>query len=343
MKILVTGGAGFIGSNFVCRALHENHKIINIDKLTYAGDLNNLENYQHHPNHIFYHVDICNDIEIEKIIFSHKPDAIIHMAAESHVDRSIDCADSFIQTNINGTYTLLKIVHKYFSQLNNKSQFRFIHLSTDEVFGSLAENGKFDELMPYNPSSPYSSSKAASDLLVKSFFKTFSFPSIIVNASNNYGPKQFPEKLIPLIILNAIEGKKLPIYGSGNQIRDWLHVDDHIDALLLLLEKGNIGQSYCIGSNNEINNLELVYKICSILDYLRPKDISYQSLIEFVQDRPGHDFRYATNYSKLNQHTGWHPKIDFMKGLESTIGWYIKKVNQLNYKFNNGSRLGLMI
>lgn len=325
MKILLTGGAGFIGSNFVCDALEKGCQVVNIDKLTYAGNLSNLGSYHTHKNHTFYKEDICHKSEIEQIIFKHQPDVILHMAAESHVDRSIDCSDEFIRTNINGTHTLLDASIKYYRQLKNKTSFRFIHLSTDEVFGALAEAGKFNESMPYRPNSPYAASKASSDLLVRSYYRTHNLPAIIVNSSNNYGPNQYPEKLIPLTILNAIENKPLPVYGKGQQIRDWLYVKDHVRALHAIMSSGKIGESYCIGGDNELTNLTLVEKICIILDEIKPisSQTSYKSLITFVADRPGHDFRYATDASKLMQDTHWKPEVNFAHGLRETIQWYI--------------------
>ncbi|MGD0466155.1 MAG: dTDP-glucose 4,6-dehydratase [Gammaproteobacteria bacterium] len=341
MKILITGGAGFIGSNFVCRALADNYSVINIDNLTYAGNLDNLEDYKHHVFHKFYREDICNKNSIENIFFKHQPDVVVHMAAESHVDRSIDCADEFIRTNINGTYILLDVALKYYKKLENKNNFRFIHLSTDEVFGTLGLTGKFDETMLYRPNSPYAASKASSDLLVRSYFKTYGLPTIIVNSSNNYGSKQYPEKLIPLTILNALEQKVLPIYGDGKQIRDWLYVQDHLDALFAIIKNGRIGESYCVGSNNEISNLNLVYFICDILDDLKPLDKSYSSLITFVQDRPGHDFRYATNAEKLMKHTGWSSRTILKDGLKKTVEWYINHFEKLRLNKQVRVRLGV--
>ena len=341
MKIFVTGGAGFIGSHFVCHALKNGHDITNIDKLTYAGNLENLENYKNYPNYSFYQEDICNRSVVENIIFKHAPDVIIHMAAESHVDRSIDCADEFIRTNINGTHALLDASLKYYKQLENKDNFRFIHLSTDEVFGALGLAGHFDETMPYKPNSPYAASKASSDLLVRSYNKTYDFPAIIVNSSNNYGSKQYPEKLIPLTILNALELKNLPVYGDGKQIRDWLFVEDHVNALFAIISHGKIGESYCIGSDNEISNLDLVRRICEILDNLRPANKSYKELITFVKDRPGHDFRYATNASKLKEHTGWFPRVTFDEGLQKTVEWYLSN-EKLRANSNARNRIGLI-
>ena len=342
MKILVTGGAGFIGSNFVCYALEKGYEIINIDSLTYAGNLNNLNGYKNHPKYNFYQEDICDRKTIEKIIFEHQPQAILHMAAESHVDRSIDCADEFIRTNILGTHSMLEASLKYYREKNSEG-FRFLHLSTDEVFGALGIDGQFDETMPYLPNSPYAASKASSDLLVRSYHKTYGLPTVTVNASNNYGPKQYVEKLIPLTILNALDHKPLPIYGDGQQVRDWLYVEDHVNALDSLLSKGQIGESYCIGSENEMANLDIVKKICAILDTLKSsnKIKSYAELIHFVKDRPGHDFRYATNADKIKDHTGWTAKTPFEEGLEKTVQWYIKHHEHLSNLSQDRERIGL--
>lgn len=340
MKILITGGAGFIGSNFVCGALKYEHQIVNIDKLTYAGNLDNLDNHINNSNHFFYQEDICNRNAIEQIVFKHKPDVILHMAAESHVDKSIDCADEFIQTNVVGTHILLDVALKYYKQ--NKDNFKFIHLSTDEVFGSLGATDKFDELMPYRPNSPYAASKASSDLIVRSYNQTYGLPTIIINSSNNYGPKQYGEKLIPLTILNALELKTLPVYGKGEQIRDWLYVEDHVDALLSIIEHGKTGESYCVGADNEITNIQLVYLICEILDELKPYKTSYKTFITFVKDRLGHDFRYSTNATKLNQHTGWSYKVNFRDGLYKTIKWYMNNFEKICVNKNARQRIGLM-
>jgi dTDP-glucose 4,6-dehydratase len=341
MKILITGGAGFIGSNFICHALENGHEIINVDKLTYAGNLENLEDYRYHLCHSFYQEDICNRVELESILLKHAPDVIVHMAAESHVDRSIDCADEFIRTNINGTHAILEATLKYYNSLKNNDKFRFIHLSTDEVFGALGAVGQFDETMPYQPNSPYAASKASSDLLVRSYFKTYNLPTIIVNASNNYGPKQYPEKLIPLTILNALEQKSLPIYGDGKYVRDWLFVQDHVEALLSIIASGKVGESYCIGSDSEMSNVDLVTNICKILDDLMPCKTSYGNLLTFVKDRPGHDFRYATNAAKLREHTGWRPRVDFQVGLVKTINWYMREYERLRINDNARKRIGL--
>lgn len=341
MRILITGGAGFIGSNFVCHSLSQGHEIINIDKLTYAGSLENLGTCYNHKNHVFYNEDICHKQFIDEILFKEQPEVILHMAAESHVDRSIDCADDFIQTNVVGTHQLLDASLKYFQSLTNKNNFRFLHLSTDEVFGALKKTGKFNETTPYRPNSPYAASKAASDLLVRSYYKTYGLPTMIVNSSNNYGPKQYPEKLIPLMILNALEQKPLPVYGDGQQIRDWLFITDHVEALLKLISLGTIGESYCIGADNEMTNLSLVQLICDYLDNVHPMRNSYRSLIEFVSDRPGHDYRYATDASKLSKMTGWSPKVSFQEGINQTILWYLEQFGALRVKSEARKRIGL--
>ena len=343
MKVLVTGGAGFIGSNFVCSLLKDGHHVITVDVLTYAGNLENFGDYKTNKNHFFYKEDICNGFALDSILDNHQPEVVVHMAAESHVDRSIDCPDDFIKTNIFGTYTVLNAVLSYYKTSPLKDSFRFIHLSTDEVFGALGLKGKFNESMPYRPNSPYAASKASSDHLVRSYHKTYGLPTIIVNSSNNYGPKQYPEKLIPLTILNACELKKLPVYGNGQQIRDWLYVDDHVRALYALMEWGKIGSSYCVGSDNERTNLSLVETLCEALDELRPSGSlsSYKELITFVSDRPGHDFRYATDASLLKNDTGWKPQISFKEGLQRTVQWYLDHFTQVGCKVEARKRIGL--
>jgi dTDP-glucose 4,6-dehydratase len=332
MKILVTGGAGFIGSHMVRKLLDEGCEVMNVDKLTYAGSLDNLGEHAKHPKHIFKQNDICDDKAIRSLIESFKPDAVVHMAAESHVDRSIDGPVVFIQTNVVGTHVVTHGTYEYWQQLPQakKDSFRFIHISTDEVFGALSDKGHFTEESPYRPNSPYAASKASSDLLVRSYFKTYAFPSIIVNCSNNYGPNQYPEKLIPLMILNALEGKKLPVYGEGKQIRDWLYVEDHVDALWTILNKAKPGQNYCVGGGNEIRNLDLVNMLCAVLDKKQPRPSgSYKDLIGFVQDRPGHDYRYAIDIAKINKDLGWKPSVTFEQGLEKTISWYLAEQERL--------------
>lgn len=328
--ILVTGGAGFIGANFIIEAIQANLEIINLDLLTYSGNLNNLESLSESPHYHFIQGNISDTKLVTKILERHKPKAIIHFAAESHVDRSIVEASPFIQTNIVGTYCLLEAVRKYWEQLANleRDTFRFLHVSTDEVYGSLdQEEPGFTEQSPYQPNSPYSASKAASDHLVRAWHHTYGLPTITSNCSNNYGPFQHAEKLIPHMITQALENKILPIYGDGKNIRDWLFVGDHCRALLLLLEKGKVGESYNIGGNNEKTNLEVVSKICTLLDERIPlKEIdlsSYHELITFVQDRPGHDKRYSIDSRKIQQELGWFPRESFETGLAKTVEWHI--------------------
>lgn len=333
--IFVTGGAGFIGSA-VIRYLINNTEcsIINIDKLTYAGNFSTLESVANNPRYFFELADICDAQKISELFKQYQPDAIMHLAAETHVDRSIDNAAAFIQTNIVGTYVLLEAARHYWHSLNEtkKSAFRFHHISTDEVFGDLKSAvGFFTEMTPYAPNSPYSASKAGADHLVRAWYKTYGFPVILTNCSNNYGAFQFPEKLIPLMILNAVQGKKLPIYGNGNQVRDWLFVDDHARALYLALIRGKIGESYNIGGHNQKTNLEVVNTICAVLDELVPTEKNpntqgvrcYADLIEFVADRPGHDQRYAIDAGKIQRELGWQPLETFESGIRKTVEWYL--------------------
>lgn len=329
--VLVTGAAGFIGSAVVRTYITQTKVIVvNVDKLTYAGNLESLGDFMEHQRHIFEHADICNFNEINRIIQQYKPDTIMHLAAESHVDRSIDSAADFIQTNIYGTYTLLEAARSYWNQLDpiKKEEFRFHHVSTDEVYGDLGpQDHAFTETTAYCPSSPYSASKASSDHLVRAWHKTYNLPILISNCSNNYGPCQFPEKLIPLVIINAIKGKHLPIYGDGQQIRDWLYVDDHARALVKVAQKGKIGETYNIGGHNEKTNLDVVKTICSILDELvpnyHPEINKYEELIKFVDDRPGHDVRYAIDASKIERELEWVPEETFETGIKKTVKWYL--------------------
>ena len=328
MKIIVTGGAGFIGSAVIRQYINDTeHDVINLDALTYAGNLESLAEVEENPRYCFEHVDICNIEALQRVFEQHQPDAIMHLAAESHVDRSIDGPAAFIQTNIVGTYNLLDVAKKYWDGLtgDKKDQFCFHHVSTDEVYGDLDETGYFTEETSYEPSSPYSASKASSDHLVRAWHRTYGFPIVITNCSNNYGGYQFPEKLIPLVTLNALEGKPLPIYGKGNQIRDWLHVDDHARALRLVLETGKNGETYNIGGHNEKTNLEVVKTICDLLDKLVPESphIPHESLITYVTDRPGHDLRYAIDADKIAAELGWTPVETFESGIEKTIHWYL--------------------
>lgn len=326
MKILITGGSGFIGSNLVKLAIKNNHTVINIDALTYAASKRSLISVLDHENYEFYNEDILNKTSIENIVKKHQPDAFMHLAAESHVDRSISDPYNFIKTNIIGTYNLLDIALKYWSSKHNKRCFRFIHVSTDEVFGSLGNNPseKFIETSCYKPNSPYSASKASSDHLVRAWNKTYGLPTIVTNCSNNYGPYQFPEKLIPVVILSALNERQIPVYGSGLNVRDWLYVEDHATALLKILEFGEPGENYNVGGDGEISNLDLVKRLCVILDTKVPRVVgSYADLIQFTDDRPGHDFRYAINSDKLKRELNWTPITNLSDGLEKTIDWYI--------------------
>ena len=329
--IIVTGGAGFIGSNFILSWLERfNEKIMNIDNLSYAADLNNLKDIENNSNYSFKKLNIQNQDEITTLILETKPRAILNFAAESHVDRSIEDPENFINSNIIGTYSLLNASLQYWNSLDEreKENFRFFHISTDEVFGSLNINEKKStEESPYKPNSPYSASKAASDHLVRAWHHTFELPTLISNCTNNYGPHQHHEKLIPLIITNALENKNLPIYGDGKNIRDWLYVEDHCEAIIKILANGKPGETYNIGGSCEKNNLEVVSEICKILDSIKPKQdgSSYEEQIEFVKDRPGHDFRYSLDTSKIEKDFNWKPKESFTSGLEKTIQWYLNK------------------
>ena len=328
MKIIVTGGAGFIGSAVIRQYINDTeHEVINLDALTYAGNLESLAEVDQSPRYAFEHVNICDVDELERVFQQYQPDTIMHLAAESHVDRSIDGPADFIQTNIVGTYNLLDVAKKYWDELTGekKEKFRFHHVSTDEVYGDLEETGYFTEETSYEPSSPYSASKASSDHLVQAWHRTYGFPVVITNCSNNYGGYQFPEKLIPLVTLNALEGKPLPIYGKGDQIRDWLHVDGHARALRLVLDTGKNGETYNIGGHNEKTNLEVVKTICSLLDELVPDSphVPHESLITYVADRPGHDLRYAIDADKIATELGWTPAETFESGIEKTINWYL--------------------
>ena len=324
MKIIVTGGCGFIGSNYIIynASQNKNFNILNVDNLTYSGNHKNLSAVQNSSNYKFVKADICDNKLLTSIFNDFKPDAIVHFAAESHVDRSIDDPMTFINTNIIGTANLLQISKRYYDKTNRN--FKFLHVSTDEVYGSLRDSGSFTEKSSYNPSSPYSASKASSDHLVRAWGRTYDLPTLITNCSNNFGPFQFPEKLIPLIITNCIDNKTLPIYGDGLNVRDWLFVDDHCRALDLVLKKGISGETYNIGSNNDVRNIDIVKSICSILDELRPlSNKSYIDLIKYVNDRPGHDYRYSIDSSKITSKLGWKPLNSFNINLKKTISWYI--------------------
>ena len=352
--ILVTGGAGFIGSALIRYIIkNTDYILVNVDKLSYSGNLQSLESIRSNKNYFFEQVDICNGKELHRVFRKNKPDLVIHLAAESHVDRSIDEPIDFIQTNIFGTFNLLEQSRSYWQSLEGlkKENFRFLHVSTDEVYGDLeGASDVFTEETPYDPSSPYSASKASSDHLVRAWYRTYGLPILITNCSNNYGPCQFPEKLIPHVILNALEGKNLPIYGDGKQVRDWLYVDDHIRALMIVAQEGNIGETYNIGGSNEIKNIEVVKKICNILDELIPNKLngisSYSDLIAYVKDRPGHDVRYAINANKIKSNLGWEPKETFETGIQKTVRWYLKNITWIE-NIQNGSykleRLGVNI
>jgi len=345
---LVTGGAGFIGSALIRHIINNtHHRVVNVDKLTYSGNLQSLERVNESINYVFEQIDICDGSKLERIFTKSQPDIVVHLAAESHVDRSIDEPIDFIQTNIVGTFTLLEQSKKYWQSLvgDKKDNFRFLHVSTDEVYGDL--NGSADfffEDTSYNPSSPYSASKASSDHLVRAWYRTYGLPVLITNCSNNYGPYQFPEKLIPHIILNALAGKSLPIYGDGMQIRDWLYVDDHVHALLEVALNAKVGETYNIGGNNEIKNIEVVRKVCSILNDLVPNKLngldSFSELITYVEDRPGHDVRYAINAQKINKDLGWVPQESFESGIQKTIEWYLNNNDWSDNIQNRSYQLG---
>jgi dTDP-glucose 4,6-dehydratase len=343
MKLLVTGGAGFIGSAVVRRGIRAGHAIVNLDKLTYAGSLTNVAEVADSPDYSFEQADICDRKAIDRILAAHKPDAIMHLAAESHVDRSIDGPAAFIETNILGTYTMLEAARAYWTAEGKPEGFRFHHVSTDEVFGSLGPTGKFTEETPYDPRSPYSASKASSDHLVRAWHETYGLPVVLTNCSNNYGPYHFPEKLIPVVILKALAGAPIPIYGKGDNIRDWLYVEDHAEALLLVAQKGALGQSYNIGGENEATNLDLVTKICAILDEKRPGNKPYSDQIAFVTDRPGHDQRYAIDPARIRKELGWQPSVTLDEGLEKTVQWFLEHEDwwrALQDREGVGKRLG---
>ena len=352
MKILVTGGAGFIGSAVIRFLIQEtDNTVINVDKLTYAGNLESLKAVAADARYLFEQVDICDQQEITRIFSAHEPDVVMHLAAESHVDRSISGPAEFIQTNINGTYILLEAARNYWSKLEGmrKGSFRFHHISTDEVYGSLGDSGLFTEETAYDPSSPYSASKASSDHLVRAWYRTYGLPVLLTNCSNNYGPYQFPEKLIPLMILNALAGKPLPIYGKGDQVRDWLHVEDHARALYRVITEGKAGETYNIGGNNEKTNLDVVTTLCRVLDKLVPDHPAgidrYEDLLTYVEDRPGHDQRYAIDAGKIMADLHWQPEETFETGIDKTVRWYLQNEtwcqNVLDGSYR-GERLGLI-
>ncbi|WP_108395903.1 dTDP-glucose 4,6-dehydratase [Devosia submarina] len=327
MRVLVTGAAGFIGSAVVRFLVGEkNYEVLSVDKLTYAGNLESLRLVNEKPNHRFLKADICDRAAMNEAFASFRPDRVMHLAAESHVDRSITSAEDFIRTNVLGSFTLLEAARAYFLGLDagSKAKFRFLHVSTDEVYGSLGADGLFTEETPYDPSSPYSASKAASDHLAKAWARTYDMPIVVSNCSNNYGPYHFPEKLIPLTILNALDGKELPVYGKGENIRDWLYVDDHARALDIIVERGRIGETYNVGGRNERRNIDVVRRICAVLDKRAPGTQPRESLIRFVTDRPGHDARYAIDAAKLETELGWTAQENFDSGIEKTVDWYLE-------------------
>ncbi|PLL14492.1 dTDP-glucose 4,6-dehydratase [Tabrizicola sp. TH137] len=324
MKLLITGGAGFIGSAVVRLAIAQGHSVVNVDALTYAACLENVAAVGNSPRYVFEKADIRDRAAMDRILAVHDPDAVMHLAAESHVDRSIDGPGTFIETNITGTFTLLEAARAHWMGKGRPDGFRFHHISTDEVFGSLGPTGKFTEDTPYDPRSPYSASKAASDHLVRAWHETYGLPVVLTNCSNNYGPFHFPEKLIPVVILNAMAGKAIPVYGKGENVRDWLFVEDHADALLTVLTKGRPGRSYNIGGENEARNIDLVRTICRLMDEMHPQGAPHDRLITFVADRPGHDLRYAIDPSRMREELGWRPSVTLEEGLRRTVRWYLE-------------------
>ena len=347
MRVIVTGGAGFIGSALVRHlVLDKGYEVLNIDALTYAGNLASLRAVEGKPNSRFLHANICDRAAIEQAVADFRPDRIMHLAAESHVDRSITGATDFIQTNVIGTFTLLDAARDYWSNLDGgaKDAFRFLHVSTDEVYGSLGEDGLFTEETPYDPSSPYSASKASSDHLAKAWHRTYGLPVVVSNCSNNYGPFHFPEKLVPLTILNALAGERLPVYGKGENVRDWLYVEDHARALDIIVERGRLGETYNVGGSNERRNIDVVRAICSVMNRLAPANSPREELIEFVTDRPGHDARYAIDATKIENELGWRAEETFDTGIEKTVGWYLENDwwwRPLRERYS-GQRLGLL-
>jgi dTDP-glucose 4,6-dehydratase len=343
MKLLITGGSGFIGSAVVRLAVSRGFEVVNLDALTYAACQENVASVAGLPNYHFEHADIRDRASLDRIFAAHEPDAVMHLAAESHVDRSIDGPGDFIETNIVGTYNMLEAARCYWTRKGKPEAFRFHHISTDEVFGSLGPEGMFTEDTAYDPRSPYSASKASSDHLVRAWHETYGLPILMTNCSNNYGPYHFPEKLIPVVILNALAGKQVPVYGTGSHIRDWLYVEDHADALLLVLQKGKVGRSYNIGGENERTNMELVKTICQILDAKHPAAHPYADLITFVTDRPGHDARYAIDPTRIRDELGWQPSVTIEEGLERTVQWYLENEDwwrPLLNRYGVGERLG---
>lgn len=346
MKLLITGGAGFIGSALVRRAVAEGHDVLNVDKLTYASNLDSLASIRNEAGYSFLRADICDAEAMRKAILDFQPDIVFNLAAETHVDRSIDGSDAFIRTNVNGVHILLETCRQAMDAGRLPKGFRFVQISTDEVYGSI-ESGCFDETSPYRPNSPYSASKASADMLVRAWTQTYDFPAIVTNCSNNYGPWQFPEKFIPTIISKVLRGESIPVYGDGQQVRDWLYVDDHAEALLRAGQKGRIGETYCVGGDTTMPNLELAGLVCDLVDRHHAADTSGQSreLIEFVKDRPGHDRRYAIDHAKITGELGWTPAHDLQAGLAMTVDWYVSNrawLNQLATTGKAGQRLGMI-
>ena len=344
MKLLVTGGAGFIGSAVVRLAVARGHEVVNVDALTYAACLENVAGVSSSTLYSFDQADIRDRAALDRIFATHRPDAVMHLAAESHVDRSIDGPGDFIETNITGTFNMLEAARAYWTRAGKPEAFRFHHISTDEVFGTLGDTGKFTEETPYQPNSPYSASKAASDHLVRAWHETYGLPVVMTNCSNNYGPFHFPEKLIPVVILNALAGKPIPVYGRGENVRDWLFVEDHADALLLVVEKGALGRSYNIGGENEARNIDIVRTICALLDEMHPAGAPHDRLITFVTDRPGHDLRYAIDPARIREELGWRPSVTLEEGLRRTVRWYLDNEawwKPLQARAGVGQRLGV--
>ncbi|MFV2054219.1 dTDP-glucose 4,6-dehydratase [Aliiroseovarius sp. YM-037] len=344
MKILVTGGAGFIGSAVVRQAIADGHSVVNLDAMTYAACAENVASVSSSAQYAFEHVDIRNAADVARVFGAHQPDAVMHLAAESHVDRSIDGPSHFIETNVTGTFNMLEAARAYWTATGKPEGFRFHHISTDEVYGTLGATGQFTEDTPYAPNSPYSASKAASDHLVRAWGETYGLPVVVTNCSNNYGPYHFPEKLIPVVILNALARKPIQVYGTGENVRDWLYVEDHAVALLTVLQNGKTGRTYNIGGENEATNIDLVRKICAILDRKRPAGAPYADLITFVADRPGHDLRYAIDATRIKTELGWKPSVTLEQGLEKTVDWFLNNQDwweALQSRDGVGKRLGV--
>lgn len=347
MKIVVTGGAGFIGSAVVRRAMADGHQVVNLDKLTYSANLENVSSVSGSAGYAFEHADICDEGRVREIFAKHRPDAVMHLAAESHNDRAIEGPMDFVRTNVVGTAVLLEAARSYWMGLEGeaKAGFRFHHISTDEVFGALGETGDFTEETPYDPNSPYSASKAGADHLVRAWSRTYGLPVVLTNTSNNYGPHQFPEKLIPTVITRALEGKTIPVYGDGRQVRDWLYVDDHAEALLLVLRKGRLGETYCIGGDSSKRNLEVIELLCAAMDRLAPANTPHSEKIRFVTDRPGHDFRYSIEDGKVRKELGWSPKRSLAEGMAETVAWYVDNrawIEGVRQRGFQSERLGLV-